>query len=103
MFLLARQPAAPSELQIFGWTGYKHDAPTAFEAFSPPRATYIQRPHERSADESRQTPALLSPRTRARLFITSANASTLPALSRARHRATSLGLFTSSARSRSIR
>ncbi len=63
MFLLARQPAAPSELQIFGWTGYKHDAPTAFEAFSPPRATYIQRPHERSADESRQTPALLSPRT----------------------------------------
>ena len=36
-------------------------------------------------------------------FILSANASRLPALSRARQRATSFGLFTNSARSRSIR
>src|SRR5438552_6201669 len=44
-----------------------------------------------------------APSCRARRFMTSANASTLPALSRARHRATSLGLFTSNARRRSIR
>src|SRR5438132_980199 len=45
----------------------------------------------------------LAPSANARWFIRSANASTLPALSRARQRATSFGLFTSNARSRSIR
>src|SRR6266550_5308186 len=44
-----------------------------------------------------------APSCSARLFIIWANASMLPALSRARHRATSLGLFTSKARKRSIR